>query len=171
MQPCEQYTAKEKVISKELERVSTRHNSLLKLGHAVVLQEKYENLRVLEIMRITVKTLRVFRLRQKSALKHLRGFGFAYQVGGVHTGNFQLGVKGPATLNGAQERPEEFGFVSGICSLHSPPPVFEWPWFKNIQNALIFGVLARFFLPIWLKILLPLSLQGFFFFCLWGKRV
>lgn len=55
-----------------------RHNSLLKLYHAVVLQEKYHNLRVLEITHVTMKTLRVFRLRQTNALRCLRGFGFAY---------------------------------------------------------------------------------------------
>ena len=71
-------------------------------------------------MHITMKTLKVFRLRQKSALKHLCGFGFAYQMGGVHTGNFQLGVRGPATLNGVQDLLEEFAFVSGDL-LPAPP--------------------------------------------------
>lgn len=70
--------AKEKVTLRERGRVSTRHTSLLKLDHAVVVQEKYHNLRALEITHVTMKTLRVFRLRQKSALRRLRGFGFAY---------------------------------------------------------------------------------------------
>ena len=72
-----------------------RHTSLLKVGHAVVLQEKYHNLRALEITHVTMKTLQVFRLRQKSALRRLRGFGFAYRLGGGSHRKFPFGSKVP----------------------------------------------------------------------------
>lgn len=48
----------------------------------MVLREWDENLHVLNIVHITVKTFKVLRLRQKSALKHLHGFGFACQMEG-----------------------------------------------------------------------------------------
>lgn len=66
----------------------------MKVDHAVVLQEKYENLQVLNIVHITMRTFRVLQLRQKSSLKHLDGFGFAYKMLGnslaLH-GNFPFG--------------------------------------------------------------------------------
>lgn len=52
----------------------------MKVDHAIVLQEKYENLHVLTRVHITMRAFRVLRLRQKSALKHLHGFGSAYQM-------------------------------------------------------------------------------------------
>lgn len=91
MQPCEQYTAKEKVISKELERVSTRHNSLLKLGHAVVLQEKYENLRVLEIMRYHREDAQGVQIKTKECFKTPVWIWFRLSSGRGSHGKFPVG--------------------------------------------------------------------------------
>lgn len=73
------------------------------------------------------------------------------------------GLRFPATLNGVQEQLEEFGFVSrGLL----PLPVVKQLWFKNTQNALIWGVTHVIFLPVWLKIVnyTIFQLERIFFF-------
>lgn len=122
---------------------STRHNSLLKVDHGIVLQEKYEKLHVLNIVHVTIKTFRVLRLRQ-GCFKTLAGIWFCLRNAGEFTGYmtiFHLGVNSPTTLN---ESLRNWVLRVWICSLYSPPLV-KCLFFKNIQNVLIFRVLHMIF--------------------------
>lgn len=138
----------------------------MKVDHATVSQEKYENLHVLNRVHITMRAFQGVTIKTKECFETLTWIWFCLSNAREFTGITRkfsiLGLKAPPLWTKSRKGLRNLVLWVWICSLHFSPPVFKWLLFKNIHNTLIFRVVRMISTAHFIKNSIS-SLKGLFF--------